>query len=74
MIDTSSVLHRLLGAVLLTLIAAGLIEHHYDPAYARSRARIGGETLATLEADTLDAAGLETLARRIAEEVKAVRM
>ncbi|WP_270373735.1 tRNA 2-selenouridine(34) synthase MnmH [Marinicauda sp. Alg238-R41] len=54
-------------------LAAGLIEHHYDPAYARSRARIGGETLATLEADTLDASGLEALARRIADEVKAVR-
>lgn len=52
-------------------LARGLMETHYDPAYAKSRARIGGKFLATLDTDRLDKDGLEELADRIAEVVKA---
>ncbi|TGY89226.1 tRNA 2-selenouridine(34) synthase MnmH [Marinicauda algicola] len=54
-------------------LARGLMETHYDPAYARSRARIGGEFLATLDTDRLDADGLARLADRVAEVVKGWR-
>lgn len=50
-------------------LARGLMETHYDPAYARSRARSGGTILATLESDRLDEDGLERLAERVAKMV-----
>lgn len=52
-----------------TDLARGLMETHYDPAYARSRARTGGKFLATLDTDRLDAEGLEALAGRVAQMV-----
>lgn len=52
--------------------ADSLIADHYDPAYARSRARVGGNCVARVESDTLDAAGLDRLARGVAEAVSAM--
>jgi tRNA 2-selenouridine synthase len=46
-------------------LAVALIEEHYDPAYAKSRAVHRPEVLAELWAETLDAAGREALAARV---------
>ena len=43
-------------------LAADLIETHYDPRYAKSRARSGRGPMATLRTETLDDAGLDALA------------
>lgn len=51
-------------------LAEGLMERHYDPRYARHRAR-SAEPVATLAADRLDAEGLDALAARLAEAVAA---
>jgi len=50
-------------------LAAALMEHHYDPRYARSRARNGGENETRLETLALDPVGLDSLADRIADEL-----
>jgi tRNA 2-selenouridine synthase len=47
-------------------LAQDLIVQHYDPAYAKSRAIHRPEILAELETETLDEAGLDGLAARIA--------
>jgi tRNA 2-selenouridine synthase len=49
-------------------MAEGLMEHHYDPRYARHRARMPDPAV-VLGADTLDAAGLDDLAARVAAAV-----
>ena len=41
----------------MTDLAAALMADHYDPAYAKSRQKIGARTAATVTTDTLDAAG-----------------
>jgi tRNA 2-selenouridine synthase len=46
-------------------LAAGLMAHHYDPAYARERSRHERPVLARLEASRLDQTGLEALAGEI---------
>lgn len=46
-------------------LAAGLMAHHYDPAYARERSRHERPVLARLEASRLDQTALETLAGEI---------
>jgi tRNA 2-selenouridine synthase len=46
-------------------LAAGLMAHHYDPAYARERSRHERPVMARLEASRLDQGGLETLASEI---------
>ncbi len=48
-------------------LAAELMAQHYDPRYARERARHGRETLAEVSAERLDAAGLDQLAGDIAQ-------
>ncbi|MDJ1007300.1 MAG: tRNA 2-selenouridine(34) synthase MnmH [Paracoccaceae bacterium] len=53
-------------------LAAELMALHYDPAYAKSRARRGGAPLAVLEAKGLGPADLEALAGEIAARVSAV--
>ncbi|MBT8414450.1 MAG: tRNA 2-selenouridine(34) synthase MnmH [Boseongicola sp.] len=53
-------------------VAASLIELHYDPRYAKVRERIGAEAVTSFSADTLDEAGLETLADQVAAAVKAL--
>ena len=50
-------------------LAASLIETHYDPRYAKSRARSEGEPLARLATERLDEAGLDGLADRLAEVI-----
>jgi len=42
-----------------------LMQQHYDPAYEKSRRAIGADTIATITAETLDPAGLNTVAARI---------
>ena len=54
------------------MLAADLITRHYDPRYARVRARVGGAVTATVAAETLDEAGREALSDRIAEVVNAL--
>lgn len=46
------------------MLAEGLMERHYDPRYARHRARMA-EPAVILEADALDGAGLDDLAGRV---------
>ena len=60
------------GAV--EVLAADLIEAHYDPRYAKSRAREGGAVLGRVRAERLDAARLERLAREIASLLGRVRI
>ena len=48
-------------------LAGELIAAHYDPRYAKSRERRGGEMLGRLETEALDAAGLDRLAGEIME-------
>jgi tRNA 2-selenouridine synthase len=55
----------LLNAGDFNSLAASLMEHHYDAAYAKSRAVHEHEVLAALSTDRLDAAGQEDLAARI---------
>ena len=50
-------------------LAADLITHHYDPRYAKVRARIGAETETVLSAERLDDAGLDRLAEQVAETI-----
>lgn len=50
-------------------LAAGLIEHHYDPAYERSRRRETRPCLETIAVDDLDATSLDLAAARIAERL-----
>ncbi|MFQ6547024.1 tRNA 2-selenouridine(34) synthase MnmH [Aestuariibius sp. 2305UL40-4] len=47
-------------------LASELMEQHYDPAYRKSRRRAEGDVLATVTAETLDAAGRDTAADQIA--------
>ena len=53
-------------------LAESLIEHHYDPAYERSRRRDARPLLGVVTAPTLDPADLEQAARMIAEVVSTV--
>lgn len=48
-----------------TALAESLIEHHYDPAYERSRRRDARPSLGIVTGPTLDARGLEHAARRL---------
>jgi tRNA 2-selenouridine synthase len=50
-------------------LAADLITRHYDPRYAKARARVGADFVAVHHAETLDEAGREALADRIAETI-----
>lgn len=52
------------------LLAGELMQHHYDPRYARSRSRpgFGGETV--LPVESLDGAALDALADRIVAQVQ----
>ena len=52
-------------------LAAGLIMHHYDPRYAKSRARHPAP-VARVEAEALDEVALDALAVRVAEGVASV--
>ncbi|KIC17683.1 tRNA 2-selenouridine(34) synthase MnmH [Leisingera sp. ANG-Vp] len=47
-------------------LTALLMAEHYDPAYRKSRAAIGAEVVATVEASALDEAGLDEAAARLA--------
>lgn len=47
-------------------VAASLIETHYDPRYAKVRARVGGQIAATARAETLDDAGIGALVDEVA--------
>jgi len=52
-------------------VAAEMIELHYDPSYAKSRERRGGNVLATCFASGLDDSGLDLLAIEVAAVVRA---
>ncbi len=52
-------------------LAEGLVIHHYDPRYAKSRARHPAP-VARVEADRLDEAALDALTARVAERVSAL--
>ncbi len=54
-------------------VAVEMIEQHYDPSYARARARGGGQVLATCRAEVLDEAGLDGLAENVAAVVRSER-
>ena len=54
-------------------VAASLIELHYDPRYGKVRERIGAGSVAEIEAERLDDAGLDKLADQVAEAVSALR-
>ncbi len=47
-------------------LAAELMAHHYDPRYARQRARDAGETLASIEAARLDPEEIAAIGARVA--------
>lgn len=49
-------------------LAAALIEHHYDPRYAKGRARRGAETLA-IEVETLDSDGIDAIVAQVIAEI-----
>ena len=51
-------------------LAAGLMAHHYDPRYARQRARVSGAAGETLALDDLSPAGLDAAADRLASAVQ----
>ena len=51
----------------LPTLAEGLITAHYDPAYARSRARSLERIKATVTANELDESGLDRLAAQVSE-------
>jgi tRNA 2-selenouridine synthase len=51
-------------------LAAGLIEHHYDPAYERSRRRESRDRLDAIVLDDLEPTSLDSAAARIAQTVK----
>jgi tRNA 2-selenouridine synthase len=53
-------------------LAAELAETHYDPRYAKSRARFANRRVATVTADSLDDAALDALAGEIAATVAAI--
>jgi tRNA 2-selenouridine synthase len=53
-------------------LAAELMAEHYDPRYRRERARHRRPTLAELQAETLDEAGLEALADAAASHLAAL--
>ncbi|MDJ1017466.1 MAG: tRNA 2-selenouridine(34) synthase MnmH [Paracoccaceae bacterium] len=61
---------RLAEAGAFRELAVQLIERHYDPRYARVRARLGAEVDDTLVAASLDEAGRADLASRVADWVK----
>jgi len=50
-------------------LAAGLIEHHYDPAYERSRRRETRPCLEAMDLDDLEDASLDLAAARIARRL-----
>ena len=52
-------------------MAEGLIGHHYDPRYDRHRAR-SAPPVATVDADSLDDAGLDRLAGHVAGAIRIV--
>ena len=52
-------------------LAQGLIERHYDPAYARARASDAAPVVARFQAESLGGPGLDDLAQRIAAAVQA---
>lgn len=54
------------------ILAAELCAQHYDPRYARSRARWERDPVARLEADRLDDAGIEELADAILSRLESV--
>ena len=51
-------------------LAAGLMEHHYDPRYAKQLSRGGGGSLGAVTAERLDDAELDRLGARVAELVE----
>ena len=65
--------HAMLAAGALEPLASDLMEHHYDPRYARSRARANGQGDRVVKADSLDPGALPGLALRIAAEVAALQ-
>ena len=58
-----------IGEGRFTEVAADLIERHYDPRYAKARARVGAEVAETVVAESLDDAGIDRLAEDLAEAV-----
>lgn len=52
-----------------TTLAAGLMEHHYDPRYGKHRAR-SAAPVALLESPDLDPDSVAVLAQRVAERVR----
>lgn len=54
----------------LQALAAGLIEHHYDPSYDRAAKRMGRASLGTVELADLDAAGQEEAADLVARRLQ----
>ncbi|ROU01213.1 tRNA 2-selenouridine(34) synthase MnmH [Histidinibacterium lentulum] len=53
----------------MTELAAALMADHYDPAYTKSRQKIGARTVATVTTGALDEAGLDTAADKLAEAI-----
>lgn len=51
-------------------LTEALMREHYDPAYRKSRAAIGAEVIATVEAATLDDGGLAAAAAQVAALVE----
>jgi tRNA 2-selenouridine synthase len=47
------------------MLARDLIKTHYDPRYAKSRARFAERRVVTVDADSLDDPALEALSGRI---------
>lgn len=64
--------HSLAQSGQFTTLAAGLMQHHYDPRYAKHRAR-ADVAATTIEADTLVPVTLPDLARRVAAAVLRAR-
>lgn len=60
----------LAAAGAFTALAAGLIEHHYDPAYERSRRKETRPCVELLTLGDLEPASLDAAAARIAESVE----
>ncbi|MDH3263725.1 MAG: tRNA 2-selenouridine(34) synthase MnmH [Paracoccaceae bacterium] len=64
--------HGLLAKGALEALAGRLMAEHYDPRYARHRARMAGQVGAVVQADDLSEAGLAAAAARIAAAVARV--
>jgi tRNA 2-selenouridine synthase len=55
-------------------LARDLIERHYDPRYAKSRARRPAPVMAQIDAGDLSSDDLDRMAHEIADQISSIRI